>query len=72
MSIQTIIGLFVVVSGLSLGLAGASWAEDLAAKDEGETASAETAPPANADEGATADEDESGDAKDAKKDDAED
>ena len=52
MSIQTIIRTLVAVTGLSLALAGASWAEESAAND-GEKDSVEAAPPADADESAT-------------------
>ena len=62
MSIQTILKTFVVVSLLSLGLAGVSWSGDAEQKDAGETASVDAAPPADAaDEDASADKAESAD-----------
>jgi hypothetical protein len=66
MLIQTIIKTFVVVSLLSLGLAGVSWSEDTEPKDAGETASVDAAPPADAaDEDASAEEAESADTEKA-------
>ena len=68
MSIQTIIRTFVAVSGLSLSLAGASWAEEFAENDPGAESSdmnsdkstdesaIHAAPPAAADEAAGDDE----------------
>lgn len=66
MSIQTIIRAFVAVSGLSLALAGAGWAEEPAATDEADKGSVEATPPADADEGA----DDAGGARDTETDDA--
>jgi len=66
MSIQTIIKTFVVVSVLSLGLAGVSWSEEAEQKDAGEKASVDAAPPADAaDKDASA---EAADSADAEKD----
>jgi hypothetical protein len=63
MSIQTIIRTFVAVSGLSLALAGSSWAEEPAANDDNKAnkGSVETAPPADADESADVDHGSDGD-----------
>jgi len=68
MSIQTIIRTFVAVSGLSLSLAGASWADEPAANDAGDKGSIDAAPPADADEAASDDEKASDTADDAAKD----
>ena len=66
MSIQTIIKTFIVVSLLSLGLAGVSGSEEPEKKGAGETASVDAAPPADAaDEDASAEEAKTADADEA-------
>jgi len=65
-SIQMIIKAFVVASLLSLGLAGASWSEDAAEQEAGETASVDAAPSADAaDEDASAEKAETADSEQA-------
>lgn len=66
MSIQTIIKAFIVVSILSLGLAGVSWSGDTEQEDAGETTSVDAAPPADAaDEEASAEEAETEETEEA-------